>query len=140
MVPLLVSGGLVAAIRKDVAKRMSDMTGYTAKEKLFTVAASLTPYLFALWTLWTPFTKSKTLLACGIPVYLTGMAAFLATIYVVFLGVCLATANAVLSGILVLLLVLQHFMILAEERACRNKYGVPYAQYAERVPRYLAMF
>lgn len=58
----------------------------------------------------------------------------------VFLGICLATANVVLSGILVLLLVLQHFMILAEERACLQTYGALYARYAETVPRYLVIF
>ena len=53
------------------------------------------------------------------------------------LGICLVTANAVLFGILVMLLVLQHFMILAEERACQRKYGATYVQYARTVPRYL---
>jgi protein-S-isoprenylcysteine O-methyltransferase Ste14 len=167
-VPLLIPGVFVAAIRKDVAKRMSDMTGYSAKEKVVTMAASIAPYPFVVFTLWTPFTKAKALLGCGIALYLIGIAALLGTVYVfantpadqpivagpyrlsrnplyvsaglVFLGICLATANPVLFGILAVLLVLQHFMILAEERACQRRYGAHYAQYAGKVPRYLAMF
>jgi protein-S-isoprenylcysteine O-methyltransferase Ste14 len=167
-VPLLLPGIFVGVVRKDVAKRMSDMTGYSAKEKFFTVAASIAPYPFVVLTLWTPFTKTKALFGCGLAVYLIGIATLLCTLYVfantpadqpivtgpyrwsrnpfyvsagmVFLGICLATANPLLLGILLVLLVLQHFMILAEERACQQKYGALYAQYAKRVPRYLAMF
>jgi protein-S-isoprenylcysteine O-methyltransferase Ste14 len=32
---------------------------------------------------------------------------------------------------------LQHFMILAEERICRIKFGALFDRYTERVPRYL---
>ena len=53
-------------------------------------------------------------------------------------GVSLATANLVLFGLLVGLWLLQHRMILAEERSCREKYGARYLRYAERVARYLA--
>ena len=163
--PLLIPGVFIAVVRKDVAKRMSDMTGYNAKEKFFTVAASLAPYPLMVLTVWTPFTPRRVLFACGMAVYLLGIAALFGTVYVfsqapvdrpiltgpyrwsrnplyvsaglALLGICLVTANAVLFGILVMLLVLQHFMILAEERACQRKYGATYVQYARTVPRYL---
>lgn len=54
----------------------------------------------------------------------------------VFLGICLVTANGVLSGYWVLLVVLQHFMILAEERICRLRYGEGFERYLQQVPRY----
>ena len=54
-----------------------------------------------------------------------------------FLGVCVSTRSPVLAAILVVLLVLQHAMILAEERACTRKYGEAYVAYARTVPRYL---
>jgi protein-S-isoprenylcysteine O-methyltransferase Ste14 len=166
-VPLLIAGVWIAGTRRDVAKRMSDMTGYSAREKLFTVVASLAPYPFMLLTVWTPFTSTTGLLMAGIGLYLTGMGFFVSTIrafsaapphqvilrgpyrlsrnplYVsnalVFLGLCLVTANPVLLALLVALLIPQHFMILAEERACVRQYEASYLHYAKTIPRYLAL-
>jgi len=144
---------------------MSDMTGYNSRERFFTIMASLAPYPFMLFTIWTSFTPLKPLLYAGLILYCSGMAAFYASIrtiiitppgkplsaglyrlsrnpvYVsaslVFMGICTATANLPLCGYLVILLVFQHFMILAEERTCGQKYGVVYEKYCEIVPRYL---
>ena len=144
---------------------MSDMTGYSAKEKSFTVAASLAPYPFMLATVWTPFTAVLPLLCLGLLLYVIGMALFAASLRViiqtphdqpfssgpyrlsrnplyvaatiVFVGICLATANPVLAGYLAIAVLLQHFMILAEERVCREKYGIAFESYMKRVPRYL---
>jgi protein-S-isoprenylcysteine O-methyltransferase Ste14 len=37
---------------------MSDMTGYTAREKFFTISASLAPYPFVIATIWVPLKKN----------------------------------------------------------------------------------
>jgi protein-S-isoprenylcysteine O-methyltransferase Ste14 len=144
---------------------MSDMTGYSAKERLVTVAASLAPYPFLGVTIWTPIASTRALLISGLALCAMGTAAFFSTLYVfadapverpiqaglyrvsrnplyvsaacMFLGICLATSSLILGGIFVVLLVLQHFMILAEERACARKYGESYVAYARQVPRYL---
>lgn len=164
-VPFLVPAFLIGALRKDIAKRMSDMNGYVGKEKFVTIAASLAPYPFMITTVWAPFTSMKLLLIAGLIVYCVGIGAFYATIYVfaitppdkplsagvyrfsrnpmyvsatfVFLGICMVTANLLLFAFLVILVVLQHFMILAEERICKQKYGTSYQRYFEKVPRYL---
>jgi protein-S-isoprenylcysteine O-methyltransferase Ste14 len=163
--PMVLVGLLVTAPRKDVAKRLSDMTGYAGNEKLFTVAASLLPYPFIGLATFTPLASMGALLVAGTLLSAMGTAGFWCTLQVfaktradqtletgpyrlsrnplyvsatlIFLGVCLATGSLLLSGILVLLFVLQHLMILAEERACRAKYGDPYVAYARRTPRYL---
>jgi protein-S-isoprenylcysteine O-methyltransferase Ste14 len=164
-VPFLVPAFLIGALRKDIAKRMSDMTGYDAKERFLTIAASLAPYPLMITTVWTPFTSLKPLLFAGLIAYCIGIGAFYAAIYVfattqpdkplsggvyrisrnpmyvsasfVFFGICMVTANLLLFAYLVMLVVLQHFMILAEERICRLKYGTGYQKYIEDVPRYL---
>jgi len=166
LVPLLLEGIYISVFRKDVARQLADMTGYRRREKVFTVAASVAPYPFMVLTVWTPFTSRAALVVLGLGFYLVGMVGFFSALRVfartppgelcstgvyrwsrnplyvsaalVFFGVSLATANVVLFGLLVGLLLLQHRMILAEERACRQKYGVRYLQYAERVPRYVA--
>jgi protein-S-isoprenylcysteine O-methyltransferase Ste14 len=164
-VPFLVPAFLIGALRKDIAKRMSDMTGYEGNEKIVTIAASLAPYPFMITTVWAPFSSIKSLFIAGLIVYSVGILAFYATIYVfattppdkplsagvylfsrnpmyvsatfVFLGICMITANLLLFAFLVIVVVLQHFMILAEERICRLKYGESYQEYFEKVPRYL---
>jgi len=57
---------------------------------------------------------------------------------VVFIGICLATASFILAGFAIAVL-LQHFMILAEERMCKQKYGRVFEDYLRKVPRYLIM-
>lgn len=56
---------------------------------------------------------------------------------IMFLAICVATANLLLFGWLAIICVPQHFMILAEERVCREKYGAEFVRYMEKVPRYL---
>jgi len=165
VVPFLLPALFVGTARKDIARRMSDMTGYNAWEKFFTIAASLAPYPFLIATFWTPITSQVLLLYVGIVVYCIGIAAFYAAIWVfavtspdihlsagayrlsrnpmyvasssIFFSICLVTANMLLFAYLIVLLVLQHFMILAEERICRERYGTAYQQYFDKVPRYL---
>lgn len=141
------------------------MTGYENKEKFITVAASLAPYPFMITTVWTPFTSLRSLLFAGLFVYCIGIVTFYATIYIfaitlpekplsagvyrysrnpmylsatfVFFGICIVTANIALFAYLIIMVVLQHFMILAEERICSLKYGKSYQEYFQKVPRYL---
>jgi len=163
--PFFILAACILGMKKDIVKRMSDMAGYSAKEKFFTIAASLTPYPFMLATVWTPFTPILPLLYVGLLFYVVGMALFAASLKViiqtphdqpfsagpyrfsrnplyvaatiVFAGICIATANIVLVGYLTIAVLLQHFMILAEERACGEKYGNAFERYLRTVPRYL---
>ena len=163
--PFIALGMIFMGMKKEIAKRMSDMTGYSAKEKFFTVAASIAPYPFMLATVWTPFTSVLPLLYIGVALYLLGMALFAVSLKIiiqtppdepfsvgpyrfsrnplyvaatiVFLGICFATANIMLAVYLAIAVLPQHFMILAEERVCREKYGIAFENYMKRVPRYL---
>lgn len=151
--------------KRDIAKRMSDMTGYSAREKFFTVAASIAPYPFMLVTIWTPFASIPPLVYIGVSFYIIGMIMFIVSLKVivqttleepfssgpyrfsrnplyvavtiVFMGICISTANFGLSIYLAITVLPQHFMILAEERICREKYGTAFENYLKRVPRYL---
>jgi protein-S-isoprenylcysteine O-methyltransferase Ste14 len=162
--PFIALGAFFMGMKKETARRMSDMTGYSAKEKFFTCVASLAPYPFMLATVWTPFTTVLPLLCLGLLLCVIGMVLFAATLKViiqtphdqpfssgpyrlsrnplyvaatlVFSGICLATANPVLAGYLAFAVLLQHFMILAEERICREKYGIVFEGYMKRTPRY----
>ena len=141
------------------------MTGYSPREKTFTIAASLAPYPFMIATFWTPVTSMTSLFYAGIILYGIGIAAFYASIWLfagtppdkplsagvyrlsrnpmyvaaslILFSICLITANILLFVYLIALLVLQHFMILTEERICLEKYGTAYQKYCEGTPRYL---
>ena len=80
---LVAVGASLTVFRKGVATRLSDMTGYTARERLFTVLASLAPYPFLIATVWTPFTTLVPLLILGISAYVTGVILFAETLRVV---------------------------------------------------------
>lgn len=164
-IPFLVPAFIIGTVKKDVTRRMSDMSGYSARERFFTIAASLAPYPFMAGTVWIPFTSLKPFIYAGSVLYAIGMAAFYASIYsfavtppdkpltagvyrfsrnpmyvsasMVFSSICMMTANPVLIPYLVVLLVLQHFMILAEERICSKKFGPEFHEYIRKVPRYL---
>jgi|GEM_PF-584265 len=163
--PLFAQMLYVVTIEKDVARRMSDMTGYTAKEKFFTVTASVASYPFMLATAWTPFSSITPLLCIGLSIYVLGTVLFFMTLKVIvgappdklflngpyrisrnplyvaatamFIGICVATANIVLFVYLAFSVLLQHHMILAEERICRQRYHSSYESYMGQVPRYL---
>lgn len=163
--PFFILVMCMAGMKGDIVGRMSDMRGYTAREKFFTVSASLSPYPFLIATVWVPLTSIPILLYLGLLVYILGMALLASSLKViiqtppdepftagpyrfsrnpmyvsataVFIGICLATANPVLAVYLAIVVFLQHFMILAEERICRLKYGLLFETYLKKVPRYL---
>jgi len=163
--PFFLLIAVMAGTKKEAVKRMSDMEGYTTGEKVVTLCASLSPYPFMIATVWTPFTSSLPLLIAGFLVYGVGMVLLAASLKViittqhdepfaagpyrisrnpmyvsataVFAGICLVTANLALAGCLVIMTLLQHFMILAEERSCGMKYGAVFDSYTKKVPRYL---
>src|SRR5512138_2165679 len=79
-VPFVVLGFLFMGTKRDIAQRMSDMTGYNPREKSFTIAASLAPYPFIVATIWASFTPVVTLLVTGLFTYLVGMVLFAFTL------------------------------------------------------------
>ena len=167
-IPMFAQMIYFIGIKKDIARRMSDMTGYNTKEKFFTIMSSVAPYPFMIATFWTPFTPILPLLFIGLLIYVFGMVLIFLTIKVItetpedkpflsgpyrisrnpfyvaetaiFSGICLVSANIILFVYLVSSVLVQHLMILAEERMCKQKYHPSYQRYMEEVPRYLVRF
>lgn len=163
--PMLLSGLVLVLPRPDVARRMSDMSGYRCGERAATVGASLAPYALVALAAWTPLSGMWLPLIAGTAMSLAGTAGFTWTLLVfrrtpadrpieggpfrvsrnplyvsgslVFLGLAVATWSLPIAAGLAAMLVIQHGMILAEERVCRDRYGEGFARYCERVPRYL---
>lgn len=57
--------------------------------------------------------------------------------FLYFLGACMMTRSWLLLAVLLLFQVSVHFMILAEERWCRETFGEDYLEYMKKVRRYL---
>ena len=57
--------------------------------------------------------------------------------FLYFLGACMLTRSWLLLAVLLIFQVSVHFMILAEERWCRDKFGLLFAEYMNKVRRYL---
>lgn len=57
--------------------------------------------------------------------------------FLYFLGACLMTRSWLLLAVMLIFQVSVHFMILAEERWCREQFGEPYTEYMKKVRRYI---
>ena len=57
--------------------------------------------------------------------------------FVCFMGMALLTQSLILLGLIVVFQFSAHWIILAEERWCIEKFGVSYGQYMKRVRRYI---
>jgi len=60
-----------------------------------------------------------------------------AAYFVFFMGCALLTRSLALCGIVLVFQTSAHWIILAEERWCMERFGEPYRRYMERVRRYL---
>jgi protein-S-isoprenylcysteine O-methyltransferase Ste14 len=164
-IPILGGGIYIFAMHKNIAKRMADMTGYTKNEKLNTIIASLLPYPFIATTIWSDITAKSIILYMGAIIYVMGLVLYILTIRIflitpineifhggpfhisrnpmyvsatlMFIGICIMTNNIMLIAILIVMIIFQHFMILAEERICTIKYGDKFRKYMNEAPRYL---
>jgi protein-S-isoprenylcysteine O-methyltransferase Ste14 len=165
IVPLLVPSLLLAMVRPATARRMADMSGYSQRERVATVVASIAPYPFFVATIWTPLVITGLTLPVGLGLFGLGLVLFYWAIAsfsaappemliergpyrwsrnpiyvanaVACAGICVATRHGVLTAWLLLMLLPQHLMIRAEERRCADRFGKAYLDYQRRVPRYL---
>lgn len=57
--------------------------------------------------------------------------------FLYFLGSCILTSSWLLLIVLIVFQISVHFLIISEERWCRDQFGETYAEYMEKVNRYL---
>lgn len=73
-------------------------------------------------------------------IYRTSCHPQIVSLFIIFLGVCLAIGSWAALVMLVMSRLLQHFGILAEEEVCLKRYGEPYRAFVARTPRYFLFF
>ncbi len=59
--------------------------------------------------------------------------------FIALLGICMATASWICLAFSAAIIILIHLQVLSEERYCLERYGDPYREYMNRVPRWIGI-
>lgn len=161
----LVQGGLLLIFPREVVARLFDRSGWSPKQQGFTIAGKVFSLACLVLIILTPLKLHSGVFIVGLILYAIGLVGLatamlnfrdtladqpvtkgvykisrhpqIVSLFVIFLGICLAVGSWVALFMLVMSRLLQHFGILAEEEACLKRYGEPYRAFMARVPRYL---
>ena len=168
IIEFVIEGGLLLVFPKDVVSRLFDRSGWSTKQRVFTILGKVFSLACLILIVLTPLKMNSSLFIVGIILYVTGLVGLvvamlnfkdtpldqpvskgvymfsrhpqIVAVTIVFVGVCLAIGSWLALFTLVISRLLQHFWILAEEEACLKRYGESYRAYMEKVPRYFLFF
>lgn len=164
----LTEGLLLWAFPKDVVARLLDRSRWGKKQKLLTVVGKAFSLACLVLMFLAPLRMGSIAFIVGAILYTLGLIGLvfaiitfkhtplgqpvekgiyrisrhpqIAMLFVLFLGICLATGSWLALFTLVMSRLFQHYGILAEEQACLQQYGDSYRAYMKRVPRYCLFF
>jgi protein-S-isoprenylcysteine O-methyltransferase Ste14 len=164
----LIQGGLLLVFPKDVVSRLFNRSGWSTKQKVFTIIGKVFSLACLILIAFTPLKINSILFIIGIILYVTGLAGLviamlnfedtpidqpvvkgiykisrhpqIAALFLIFLGISVAIGSWMALFMLVMSKLFQHVGILAEEEACLRQYGESYHAYMGRVPRYFLFF
>lgn len=164
----LIEGGLLRVFPKDVVSRLFDRSGWSTKQRIFTILGKVFSLACLLLIVLTPLQINSGLFIVGIVLYVIGLVGLvvamlnykdtpldqpvskgvymfsrhpqIVAVTIVFVGICLAIGSWLALFTLLMSRGLQHFGILAEEEICLKRYGESYRAYMENVPRYFLFF
>jgi protein-S-isoprenylcysteine O-methyltransferase Ste14 len=168
IVEFLIEGGLLLVFPKDVVARLFDRSGWSTKQRVFTILGKVFSLACLLLIVLTPLQINSSLFIVGMILYVIGLVGLvvamlnykdtpleqpvtkgvyklsrhpqIVAVTVVFVGICLAMGSWLALFTLLMSRGLQHFGILAEEEVCLKRYGAAYRDYLKRVPRYFLFF
>jgi len=160
----LTEGICFAAFPKDVVARLFDRSGWGKTQILFTVMGKVFSLACLVLLVLTPLKIGSSAFAVGTILFALGLAGLIAalldfkttppgqpvttglykisrhpqlfTLFIAFLGACIAIGSWFALVMLITSRALQHYGLLAEEEVCLKQYGDSYRAYMERVPRY----
>lgn len=160
----LIQGLLLLIFPRDVVARLFDRSGWNVKQRTFLIAGKVFSLACLVLIIFTPLKLHSSIFAAGMILYTLGLTGLvvamlnfkdtppdqpvtkglykisrhpqIVALFVLFLGICLAIGSWAAVLMLVMSRLLQHFSILAEEEVCLQRYGDPYREFMERVPRY----
>ena len=164
----LVFGLLIWIFPKPVVSRLYERSGWSRRQKIMTTLAKLIAVFLFLLMIFTPLKIGKPIFIAGMIIYALGFIGMVislvnyrntpldqpvtrglyrisrnpqwVTVTLAFAGICLTIGSWIALLSLGVTVVLGHFRILAEEKACLDQYGASFQQYMEQVPRYFFFF
>jgi protein-S-isoprenylcysteine O-methyltransferase Ste14 len=167
-VEFLIEGGLLLVFPRDVVSRLFDRSGWSTKQRVFTILGKVSSLACLLLIVLTPLQINPGLFIVGVVLYVIGLVGLvlamlnykdtpldqpvskgvymfsrhpqIVAVTIVFVGICLAIGSWLALFTLLMSRGLQHFGILAEEEICLKRYGESYRAYMENVPRYFLFF
>jgi len=164
----LIQGFLLLIFPQDVVSRLFDRSGWSVKQRVFTIIGKVFSLACLVLIFLTPLKTNSSAFIVGLILYAIGLAGLVAAmlsfkdtppnqpvtrgiyrvsrhpqigaLFLIFLGICVAIGSWAAVFTLVLSKLFQHFGILAEEEGCLRQYGESYRAFMERVPRYFLFF
>jgi len=164
----LTEGLLLLAFPREVVTRLFDRSGWAQKQRAFTIAGKVFSLFCLILIILTPLKIGTNAFIVGTVLYVFGLVGLVVAIFnfkdtplgqpvtrgiykisrhpqivmlfVLFSGICVAIGSWLALSMLLISRLLQHYGILAEEKACLRQYGDSYRTYMKRIPRYFVFF
>ena len=164
----LVFGILLILFPKQVVARLYDRPRRKGGATVRRILAVLLVLAWIVLTILAPLRCGDVVLAVGLALYAGGLVGFVVAllnfaatsvdqpvtsglyrisrhpqqfmISVAFLGISIAMGSWIALGLMVAGVIGGHAKVVAEEKACLERYGESYREYMERVPRYFLFF
>jgi protein-S-isoprenylcysteine O-methyltransferase Ste14 len=164
----LIQGSLLLLFPKDVVSRLFSRSGWSVKQRVFLILGKVFSLACLIFIILTPLTTYSSAFVVGLILYAIGLMGLVAamlnfkdtplsqpvtkgvykisrhpqtvSLFIIFLGICVAIGSWPALFTLIMSKLFQHFGILAEEEVCLRRYGESYRAYLEQVPRYFLFF
>ena len=165
VIPTWLIGIIIARTNSAGIKKATDMTWYSGKEKVTSFLSLFLQMSFFIISIFIQLELNSVMFYIGLILAIIGFAGHIAakisfgkseinsiaekgvysisrnpmyfSMIIIFTGAVIASKSLLLLILLIGLIVTCHFLILGEERYCKEKYGDIYNDYIQRVPRYL---
>lgn len=165
---VLIQGSLLLVFPKEVVSRLFDRSGWSAKQRAFTILGKIFSLACLVLIILTPLKIESSTIIAGVILYAFGLIGLvvamfnfkdtpfgepvckgiykvsrhpqIVALFVLLMGMCLAVGSWLALFMLLMSRILQHYGILAEEEACLRRYGDSYHAYMNCVPRYFLCF
>ena len=153
---------------KDVVIRLHDRSGRRKRHKVAICTGSALAFVYFGLIIFTPLNIGSHVFIPGIVLYFLGLIGFVVALFdfknapidrpvtkglyrisrhpqqfmffMAFIGVCIAIGSWLALFIQIISSLLLHARVVAEEKACLERYGDSYRVYMKHVPRYFLFF
>jgi protein-S-isoprenylcysteine O-methyltransferase Ste14 len=164
----LIQGSLLLLFPKDVVSRLFSRSGWSVKQRVYLILGKVFSLACLVFIILTPLITNSSAFVVGLILYAIGLMGLAAamlnfkdtplsqpvtkgvykisrhpqivSLFIIFLGICVAIGSWPALFTLIMSKLFQHFGILAEEEVCLRRYGESYRAYLEQVPRYFLFF